>query len=316
MNLQLVQALPPNPPRTSVRDINVPLMKGTAKQYGHGVSHLDEHVRWMIRAGRSERTIRARRQALTWLRDYLHRDPFLATLSDLEAWQDSLPQHQIRNKTALVRPYFKWLHAKGYRQDDPATLLVTPPAKTGLPRPIGTGDLFRAVELAPDRIAPWLLLAAWCGLRAKEIAGLTGECFEHRDGAWFMHLTVTKGNHERVVPIPGWVWVRISRHVPESGPLWHRERGTGPVTAQHVSQYANDHLHKCGVRATLHTLRHWHATEAYEACTDLRAVQDLLGHRDSATTAVYTRVRPERLVSVVESLPTPPGWDDRLRAVS
>lgn len=313
MTLQLVHQQAPKQSLGIVQRTNIQPMQRTARQYGQGVSHLDEHVRWMIRAGRSERTIRARRQTLTYLRDHLHKDPFLATLDDLERWQDSLPQQQIRHKTALIRPYFGWVHAKGYRSDDPSKLLVTPPARLGIPRPIGTADLFHALDLAPDRIAPWLLLAAWCGLRAKEIAGLTAECFHYRDGHWYAHLTVTKGGRERVVPVPGWVWARISHHVPDRGPLWQRERGTGPVTAQHVSQYCNDHLHKCGVRATLHMLRHWHATEFYEASEDLRATQAQLGHADSATTSVYTQVRPEKLALVSEALPVPPGWGSRLR---
>lgn len=314
--LQLVPEKGTKPTRAIVTSANVPLMQNTARQYGAGVSYLDEHIRWMIRAGRAERTIRARRQALHFLREFLGRDPMIATLDELEAWQDSLPQQQIRLKTALIRPYYGWLHAKGYRTDNPALLLVTPAANPGVPRPIGTDDLFRALDLAPQKIAPWLLLAAWCGLRAKEIAALTGECFHYRSGHWFIHLTVTKGNRQRVVPIPAWMWPRIAPHVPDSGPLWHRERGAGPVTAQHVSQYSNDYLHKAGIHATLHMLRHWHATEFYEASQDLRATQEQLGHADSATTSVYTKVRPEKLALVADALPTPPGYEQSLRAVS
>lgn len=316
MTLQVVPDSRPNRSRRNVTSATVHHMQNTARQYGAGVSYLEEHVRWMIRAGRTERTIRARRQGLHLLREYLKRDPAIATLDDLEDWQDSLPQHQIRLKTALIRPYYAWLHAKGYRTDNPAQLLVTPPAKPGMPRPIGTDDLFRAVELAPRRIEPWLLLAAWCGLRAKEIAGLTAGAFHHRQGHWFIHLTITKGNRERIVPMPVWLWPRIAPHIPERGPLWQRERGNGPVTAQHVSQYSNDFLHKVGIHATLHMLRHWHATEFYEASNDLRATQEQLGHADSATTSVYTRVRPEKLALVADSLPVPPGYEPGLRAVS
>lgn len=316
MTLRLVAELPQTPPDTKRPTGTVRLMHGTARQYGANISYLDDHVRWMIRAGRAERTIRTRRQHLQYVADFLHADPFHATEHDLETWQDSLPQNQLRYKTAVIRPYYHWVHAKGYRTDNPAALLVTPPARPGLPRPIGTDDLFRALDLAPDRIEPWLLLAGWCGLRAKEIAGLTADAFMHHDGHWFMHLTVTKGGYPRIVPIPAWMWPRLEPYIPQHGPLWRRERGTGPVTAQHVSQYCNDHLHKCGVRSTLHALRHWYATEASEESTDLRAVQELLGHRDAATTAIYTQVRPHRLAHIADRLPRPPERVERLRIVS
>lgn len=316
MTLQLVGLVSTTPTPAIVSTPNVSLMHNTARQYGSGVSHLDDHVRWMIRAGRAERTIRARRQHLQFVADHLNADPFHATEADLEGWQDSLPQSQLRYKTAVIRPYYHWVHAKGFRADNPAVLLVTPQAKQGLPRPVGTEDLFRALELAPARIEPWLLLAGWCGLRAKEIAGLTADTFDYHDGRWYLHLTVTKGNRPRVVPIPLWVWPSIARHVPDRGPLWRRERGAGPVTAQHVSQYCNDHLHKCGVRSTLHALRHWYATEASEVSEDLRAIQGLLGHKDAATTAIYTQVRPQRLAVITDQLPRPPARSDGLRIAS
>ena len=269
-------------------------------QYGNAVSHLDDHCRWMIRAGRSDRTIKLRRMHLEYLSDHLGHDPFSATEADLERWQDTLPRDQIRLKTAYIRPYYVWVHARGLRGDNPAALLVTPRARRTVPRPIATADLERAVRLAPRRVVPWLLLAAYAGLRAKEIAHLTVGDFVVDGQAVYVHLRRTKGEMERVTAIPTWVWEIIRADMPALGPCWRRERGIGPVTPQQVSQVSNLHLHACGISTTLHALRHWAGTQAVDATDNLRLAQEFLGHRDPAMTAGYAQVRPQRIAAMVE----------------
>lgn len=257
----------------------------------------------MLRAGRADGTVKKRRMYCQYLYDFLGRDPFYASESDLENWQDSLAREQIRNYTLMVSPYFGWVHAKGLRSDNPAKLLVTPKAKRGIPRPVDIDDFTTAVGLAPDRLVPWFLLAAYAGLRAKEIAFLWVEDFHPDGGAVFIHLRRTKGERERVTVIPVWVWEAIRRDLPDTGPCWHRARGTGPVTPQQISQSCNDHLRKCKINKTLHCFRHWAGTQASETTGDLLLVQSFLGHADPAMAAVYAQVRPQRLAKMVEQFP-------------
>lgn len=273
--------------------------------YGSNVSHLDEHCRWMIRAGRSTRTIRVRRMHMQYLQDYLGRDPVDVSQFELEDWQDTAPVQQLRFRTAVIRPYYDWLHKRGLRSDNPAALLVTPRAKRGLPRPIAFDELERAIRTAPPRIQPWLVLAAYAGLRAKEIAHLEMTCFEvNQWGGVFIRLIRTKGEYQRVSALPAWAWELILPSLPPSGPCFRRERGTGPVTPQQVSQLANDWLHKSGSRSTLHALRHWAGSSGIEH-EDIRTVQDFLGHADPSTTAIYTAVQPRRIAEMVNTF-TPP----------
>ena len=188
-----------------------------------------------------------------------------------------------------------------------------------IPRPIGDDDLFAALETAPPRVRPWLVLAAWAGLRAKEIALLRRECVLDTLArpALLIATDATKGRNERIVPLSPFVVGELrAAGLPASGWVFRRQDGHyGPNTPAKLSHLANRHLHGCGINATLHQLRHRFGTEAYRSGHDLRAVQELMGHASPETTAGYAAYANESAIAAVNALPTPRGTAGHLRAV-
>lgn len=67
------------------------------------------------------------------------------------------------------------------------------------------------------------------------------------------------------------------------------------------------YLRGLGVNATAHQLRHWSATRTYQNCTDLRVVQELLGHESPNSTAIYTAFAPGKRADVVNALRVDPN---------
>lgn len=271
------------------------------------VTHLPQHLAWMRRAGRAERTIQCRRREIERLARTLGHDPATATLVELEAWQESLPSlNYMRWATAIIRPYFKYLRDRGLRSDDPAALLPLPPTPQRLPRPISEDALLKAIRNAPPRILPWLLLAGWSGLRAIEIAGLQRESFSVDADGQVWASVIGKGDKHRYVPVPAWAWARIEPDLPESGPCWGLITGSRrgeQLTARHVSQYCCNYLHRQGITDNLHSLRHRVATLTLEQTGNLRLVQDLLGHANLRQLSVYTKVRSSAVAGAVSGLP-------------
>jgi integrase len=270
------------------------------------------HLRHMRLAGLApDTTIYQRRRALARLAATLPVPLIDATADQLYEWRASLAvcDSSARSYTGDVRQFYAWLQAAGHRDDNPAVNLPVPPKPARLPRPIAETDLARALDAAAPRIRLWLILAAWCGLRAKEIALLRVECIRLSDTCPYILVadTATKGRTEHVVPLAPFVIGELrAERLPASGWAFRRYDGqAGPNRPWLVSKLANEHLRSCGLADTLHSLRHRFGTIAYSVDHDLAAVQEMMGHRQITSTRGYAKVAPTRTAAIVSAMPAP-----------
>ena len=252
-----------------------------------------------------------------------------ATAGELYAWRDSLrvADATAANYMSQIKEFYRFLVATGYRPDDPSAGIPVPVTPRRLPRPIPEADLMRALECAPERIRLMIVLAAWCGLRCKELANLRREHI--RDTAEnpvvVIVIGAAKGKRERAVPMnefvvdevraarlpkTGYVFPRLDSAAPRfygnqhlSGRLGGR---AGPLSPWMVSRLIGEHLHGCGIGATAHQLRHRFGTVSYSVSEDLLAVQQLMGHSHPSTTSLYVEVAGKRGAEIVGALPVPP----------
>ena len=156
-----------------------------------------------------------------------------------------------------------------------------------------------------------------CGLRIGELVGLDAQASGRARG-WIdlqggdAHV-LGKGEKRRSVPVGGpalaalqkWLAVRSlwARPGADGGAaLFINQRG-GRLTPQHIRVRLKQRSQQAGLATPVHPhmLRHSFASHVLQSSSDLRAVQELLGHASITTTQVYTRLDFQHLAKVYDA---------------
>lgn len=254
--------------------------------------------------GRSPRTVGNVRNTLGRVTRAVGGPILYLASDDLDQWADhraeEVDTNTLRGEISVIRGFYGWAVREGLLDTDPTLRLEAPRLRRTLPRPMPVDRLRQALAGADARMAAMLALAAFAGLRCIEIARLAWGDIDHANA---MILARGKGDKERMVPLsPELSAVLSALPGPRRGPVIPRLDGKLGHNASHViSHQTSGWLHDAGFPETLHQLRHTFGTQLLEETEDLRLVQEAMGHATPASTAIYTRVRPERLRGAVQA---------------
>lgn len=281
---------------------------------GQNAELVRRHLAYMQHRGLAASTIYHRKRQLIRLAAYLASTPLAdATNAQLADWRAQLRigTSATNGAIASAHQFYNWLSKHAHMRDDnPAAELIRPKRPRRVARPITEAQLLAALQTAPPRIRIWIVLAAWAGLRACEISLLRRECVLDQDEQPVLIIAAdaTKGGAGHVVPMSRFVRDELIAYgMPASGWLFTRNDGKpGPNTAARLSHVVNAYLHSLGFTATLHMLRHRFGVQTYRRSgRDIRAVQEMLGHADPASTAIYTAFDIANGFEAVNALPIP-----------
>lgn len=251
-------------------------------------------------------TIYNRQRALARLAKWAGGPVLYLAESDMERWQlersTQIQPEPRRTEMSNVRQFYRWACREGLLTVDPTARMDLPRVSRHLPRPIADVKLADAMAGADPETCAILGLAAFAGLRACEIARLDWSEVGLVDRVKQIRVVDGKGGHGRIVPLSA-ALTEVLRGLPQRrGPVITRLDGrAGQALPHRISQRASKYLHSMGIVETLHQLRHRFATSAYQACRDIRAVQELLGHQSPNSTAIYAAAASEVARAAVES---------------
>jgi integrase len=272
---------------------------------------VQEYLEWMRLKGYSEDTIAGRRRFFARLERQLGASLEVANLEVLTGWRAGLTvsDRAVIRYVSHLRVYYGWAVEYDLRTDNPAARIPVPRSGRLLPRPVSHAQLAASIAAAPYPVRLWLILAAWAGLRAKEIALLRRENIldSSPEPVLLVASDATKGHSERTVPLCPFVVAELAlAPLPPWGWAFRRLDGRpGPNRPSRVSQRCGDFLREQGIPVSLHQYRHWFGTETWRASRDLRVVQELLGHQSPVTTAGYTLYGNAAAAAAVAALPEP-----------
>lgn len=171
-----------------------------------------------------------------------------------------------------------------------------------LPNVLSKEEVKRILE-APANIKhrTMLSLIYACGLRRSELLNLKPENIDSK-----RHLLIilkAKGKKDRIVPISDKVIEMLREYYKIFKPkiwLFEGQNIGEQYSEKSIQSVLKQAIEKAKIKkpVTLHWMRHSYATHLLESGTDLRYIQELLGHKNSKTTEIYTHVTEKSLQKI------------------
>ena len=278
--------------------------------------------------GHSAHTRRAYLADVTGLLRYAVRHS-ARTLDDvqlhvLRGWLGSQAERGLARATlarrgAAARAFLRWAYHSGLTATDPSARLASPRTPRTLPTVLSTDAAARLLDTArddavaaqgderPSALRAWAAaeLLYGSGIRVGELVAIDLHDVDLRER---LVRVLGKGGKERVVPFGVPAARAVSAWLDEGRPeLAHAGTGAALLVGDRGGRWgqrqARETVHHLAARAGVedvapHALRHSAATHLLQGGSDLRSVQEVLGHANLATTQRYTHVDADRLRAV------------------
>jgi len=220
----------------------------------------------------------------------------------------------IQRMLSSLRTFYRWLMREGRARVNPADGIRAPKSGRRLPKALDADQVNTLLD-HPHSDDPLVLrdqalmeLVYSSGLRLAEVISLDIDTIDFRDAA----LVVTgKGGKTRHLPVgapalnavKAWLKARALLVKNEQEKALFVSRQGSRINARSVQSRLSKAARERGLGQHLHPhmLRHSFATHMLEASSDLRGVQELLGHANLSTTQVYTHLDFQHLAKVYDS---------------
>ncbi len=181
-----------------------------------------------------------------------------------------------------------------YKAEMDPVQIERPRGRRSLPNVLSKEEVRKMLDSIPnDKHRMMLSLIYACGLRRSELLNLRPDDIERSRG--LLRIRQAKGYKDRIVPISLRTIEMVDSYIQRYKPinyLFEGQKAGEQYTASSLEKVLKRACSKAGLKSeiSLHWLRHSYATHLLESGTDLRYIQELLGHSSSRTTEIYTHV--------------------------
>ncbi|MBX3311558.1 MAG: tyrosine recombinase XerC [Microbacteriaceae bacterium] len=269
--------------------------------------------------GLSDATIRSYGSDLDSLLDFLQRNKIdseaeALSLNIYRQWlfeeSRALTAKSVARRLSAIKGFAAWLNLR-YEIANPTHRLKAPKSGKHLPGTVAQSSLTEALDASEissrsssEKLQEYVILETLysAGLRVAELVGLD---IEHLDLTSGTIRVFGKGSKTRIVPIGLKATSALTKWLAEgrpdftrdiNGPVFLGKRG-GRINVRAVYSVVHAFLNEIPGAGGFspHTLRHSAATHLLDGGSDLRTVQEFLGHSNLQTTQIYTHVSIDRL---------------------
>ena len=230
--------------------------------------------------------------------------------------QEGRAASTVARKLASTKAFYRFLTAERYIRRNPAEVLEAASRGLHLPKVLSVQEVERLLDepnlgtLDGYRDKTMLELLYATGMRVSELVNVP---VKNVDMKMQYVIVMGKGSKERMLPLGRTALHYLEHYLSVVRPqLLHGKPDAaaelfvtgwgGPMTRERFYEIIVAYGKSAGIskRVTPHMLRHSFATHLLNNGTDLRIVQELLGHADISTTQIYTHLDVERLREVYD----------------
>ncbi|MES2588534.1 MAG: tyrosine-type recombinase/integrase [Bacteroidota bacterium] len=205
-------------------------------------------------------------------------------------------QNQVVN---AIKLFFKVVHDKIIAVE----LIERPLREHKLPNVLSKEEV-KAILDAHHNLKHKVMLSLIysCGLRRSELLNLKPLDIDSKRN--IVIIRQSKGKKDRITPLSPKVLEMLREYYRFYKPkawLFEGQKDGEQYSEKSLQNVLKQSLIKCKISkpVTLHWLRHSYATHLLETGTDLRYIQELLGHSSSKTTELYTHVSTKNIQNVI-----------------
>lgn len=230
--------------------------------------------------------------------------------------QEGRAASTVARKLASIKAFYRFLTAERYIRRNPAEVLEAASRGLHLPKVLSVQEVERLLDepnlgtLDGYRDKTMLELLYATGMRVSELVNVP---VKNVDMKMQYVIVMGKGSKERMLPLGRTALHYLEHYLsvvrpqllhgkPEAAAELFVTGWGGPMTRERFYEIIVEYGKSAGIskRVTPHMLRHSFATHLLNNGTDLRIVQELLGHADISTTQIYTHLDVERLREVYD----------------
>lgn len=202
---------------------------------------------------------------------------------------------------STLTAFFRFLVDEEVIEHDPSARLPRVRVRAPEPNPIETSEMQRLLDSGiRGHTITKVLLYAYEGLRASEIAAIRGEDVDWAHGR--LWVANAKGGRPVWRPMHSLVLEHVARECYPHAGHWFPS-GESHVTGRSVSDTISKAMHRAGIEHRPHDLRKWHGTTLLEVGADSLDVQHSLRHVDGQSMKAYVRPNERRITAAKEQLP-------------
>jgi integrase/recombinase XerD len=158
--------------------------------------------------------------------------------------------------------------------------------------------ILNSARNSKHKLLLWIIYS--CGLRRSEVTNIKLTDLDRERS--IIHIREGKGRVDRIVPVSLKVWDKMDEYMSSYKPREYVFEGQtgGRYSSESVYNVFKDAMSRAGIKKDVgvHSLRHSYATHLHENGLDIRYIQELLGHKSSRTTEIYTHVSRRNLIAV------------------